>query len=427
MAGKQTGVQGLPGEPFVVSFRAAGADDSSGPDVRASAHGLRARVDAMVVAHRERGWSTYDQRALLRFVGDRSRTWTFDDGIVDERRWTESLEQFPDEVDLIKLTSQRSVIEIVRRGYEVGNESRSLIANVTAPAAGVDEAAAVLLDQLVESMAVPEFQTGFVHVDTIADPYSAVVTQESELKGDGLDFEVYGYYWAVALKTGHLERLGGVARVRREAPCARIETIEGPGHGLVCVLTESPLDMSVETVVAWRNYLQPVLRPGYAAGWEDIGARHTPLARPIWLFEGVPAPRFCRTYFQGKRPLSDPTTFAVEWADVVDDPEAPTCWLYPGKAFDPDIHFDVVAAAVRAWAMTGRAGQLYGTNGSLGPVTEVSWDTDDDYRRAMVWRFQLGDADHTEAIGRLAMLLDTLCRVDPFSAAEPPFLRLLVA
>jgi hypothetical protein len=292
-----------------------------------------------------------------------------------------------------------------------GRDIRSLSAWVEAPEAGADDASATLLDQLASCAEVPGVLTGYVHLDSIPDPYSAVMTETSRLSTDGFDAEVHGYYWAVLLTDGHLERLGGVSKVLREAPCQRVERLElGDRRGLLCVLTESPTELDPERLVAWRTFLSPTLRCGYPTGYEEIGQRGTPLYRPVHLFEGPPVPEGIRFVLRGEDEPAGPP-LRVDSAGDVQDPEWPTCWLYPGPCFDRERDPALVNAVVNAWFVTGVQGELFEVDGLLHRSTAATWETDDAGTEALVWQVDPGGCDPKAAIERLAAALSELASV----------------
>jgi hypothetical protein len=299
-----------------------------------------------------------------------------------------------------------------------------LSAHLRSPAAGVDAAAGALLDDLVAAAPEHGVQTGFVHVDSIADPYTEVVARDARLSADAFDVEVHGYYWAVLLTEGHLDRLGGVSRVRRAAPCARLAPA---GAGLLCVLTESPLELDEERVLAWRAFLAPVLRAGYPQGREDVGVPPGPLARPVWLFEGEPVPETTRFVLaHGHDPVGG--RLPLVWSDAVADPDRLTCWLYPDAAYDRARHDGAVEAVVHAWGVTGALGGLSDVDGHLGGVTGVTWDTDDSGTDALAWQVDVGPcADAAAPVQRLADALRDLAAVLAEDAGGPPFARLRIA
>jgi len=425
MSPRQTGVAGRPSEPFVVSFGVAGPHGAGAPALGALAGRLRETVGGIRARHRAEGWLKWDRWILMRVTpGGRQRSWVHDDGVIDEDRWRESLEGVPEEFDNVALSALPwGGLDLASPSQLVyGRDVRTLGAHLHTPAAGVDDASGALVDVLRDAAALEGVGSGFVHVDSIPDPYSEVVARVPRLSDDDFAVEVHGYYWAVLLSVGHLDRLGGGPRVRREAPCTRVEEV-GDGSRLLCVLSDSPLAMDAGRVVAWREFLAPVLRSGYPTGWEDVGSQHpTPLSRPLWLFEGDPAPRATTAVLQsgvdtGIAPVP------VQWLSSVQDPERPTCWLYPGPDFDRQRHSGVVSTVVRAWFLTGALGRLHDVDGRFHWSSDVTWDTDDAGADALVWQVELGDAPVEAAIARIAVALGMVASV----LGGDVFTRLVVA
>ena len=411
MPDSQTGVPGRPSEPFVVSFGVVGPSGSAARELAAPADRLWSVVSELRSGHVAAGWAR--GRRWTQFTvtpGGRQTSASYEDGVVDEDRWRAALADVPGRFERAGLTALPwGEVNLRDPSTEfLGADVASLSGWCRTPAAGVEEAAAALFAELRSAGGRPAVATGFVHVDTVADPYSEVVARPTRLSEDRFDVEVHGYYWAVLLTAGHLDRLGGVTRVRREAPCAAVEDVGRPSGGpaVLCLVTDSPLDLDHERVRAWRRFLAPVLRAGYPEGRENVGVHLTPLGRPLWLFEGEPVPATTRFVLaHGHRPGGRPVP--VEWSSTVDDPERPACWLHPGPAAG-DADLGAVAAVVRAWFATGAAGRLWGVEGRLHWVSDVTADTDPAGRRGLVWQVDLGDADREGAVGLLAAALGDL-------------------
>jgi hypothetical protein len=190
MSAVRTGLEGELDDPLVVSFGAVGAHDASGPDLRESTRGLRGRLDALRARHRGEGWVDFDSWVLSRtFPDGRASSWAYRDGVVDERRWDQSVEGIPDWYTTVSLDAEPwGTIQLAAPSpASQRNAVRSLSAWVEAPAAGVDEAAGSLLRQLALTAQEPGVTTGYVHVDSVADPYTAVVTDENRLTADRFD------------------------------------------------------------------------------------------------------------------------------------------------------------------------------------------------------------------------------------------------
>ena len=407
--GRQTGVHGEHSSPFVVSFGAAGFHHN-GPDLRGPITALRTRLASLKASHQREGWLDWDQWVLLRATPDgRQQHWAYMDGVIDDRRWEESVDGVPACFDSVLLSSGHwGQLHLASPSHVyLGARIRSLTAWVECPRAGVEATSAAFVEQLMVTADVQGVLTGFVHVDSTADPYTEVVTAPSRLSADRFDVEVHGYYWAVLLTDEHLERLGGMSRTRREAPCARVEPLRVKGgQGLLCVLTDSPLDIGAEAMLSWREFLLPVLRAGYPSGWEDIAEVGTPLHRPLWLFEGAPAPRLIRLVLEKRDSIGAHLT--VDWLDRREDPAWLTCLLYPGRQFDRELHPSAVAAVVNAWFVTGLHGRLLNVEGVLNRVTAPTYQADDRGDQALVWGVDPGTCEPSALIDRLAAALSEL-------------------
>jgi hypothetical protein len=70
-----------------------------------------------------------------------------------------------------------------------------------------------------------------------------------------------GYYWANILSQHHLEALGGLARVRQEAPCAAVDVLDEQAPLVLLRLSDDINRISDEELAALRAYLRPVLPP----------------------------------------------------------------------------------------------------------------------------------------------------------------------
>ena len=133
--------------------------------------------------------------------------------------------------------------------------------------------AEALLELLRSTASSTPTRTGFVHVDTIADPYRTALISRSRLTQDPY----------VDRRAGLL--LGGGADDRpprsspaacggssRTSPCHRVEVVEGSeGPVVLCTLTESPLDMDEAGVAGVEGRTsRPMLRDAYPVGWETL-------------------------------------------------------------------------------------------------------------------------------------------------------------
>jgi hypothetical protein len=416
---RQTGVLGEPTEPFVVSFAVAGRRVEPRRPALASGFEEARRLLERYEAGRDDLQELTGGWVLLRSsVEGVDRTWKWKRSAADGRRLTQALDGFPESFDTVWLNNVVWGGIFLEQG-DVARSGRSNIvlrADAKAPASHVDDLAGGLLGLLAAQAAVDGVETGFVDVDSIADPYTKVMVETARLAGDEFAREVHGYYWAVLLTQEHLAALGGLVALRDRSPCAVVEEIvTDHGPAALCRLTESPLDLDAERLLAWRRFLQPVLRPGYP-GWQDhVGVRRAPLHRPVWLFEGAPVPDGTSQTLTGGLKSDQPVP-AVDYG-VVGDPERPICLLYPGDGFDRTVHTELVEAIVGAWAAAGRLGLLYEVAGSIESCSGVGWDTHDDGADVLIWQFDAGDV---EVVGALERLASTLSLLEPPPDAHAP-------
>lgn len=94
-----------------------------------------------------------------------------------------------------------------------------------------------------------------------------------------------GYYWANILSKHHIDVLGGLMRVREEAPAVAADVIDEHAPVILLRLTGDINQVSDEELAALRAYLQPVLPPdrGYDPYYEgppprlvEAGASNAP-------------------------------------------------------------------------------------------------------------------------------------------------------
>jgi hypothetical protein len=411
---RQTGIEGSPMEPFVVSFGAVGQLDEGRPDLAPKF------IDALTLMEAFKSELTETWPYVVGWVLQRSslmgvdRSWHWANGIIDERKLAQALETFPQQTASIWLSnmnwgglqlSQDEVMSSSRR-------NSSLTAHAKAPQEYVDQMASSMLGLLEETAAVKGVESGFVHVDSIVDPYSQVVANLAGLSAEDFSAEVHGYYWAVLLTERHIHKLGGAVAIHREAPCAVIKDLDSAsGRSVLCVLTESPLEIDAKRMIAWRHYLRPLLRVGYPGWQHDVGVRRAPLHRPVWLFEGTPVPGATKHLLSfGLQPTQAPPQIDYR---TIKDPDSPICLLVPGERFDPAVHFDIVKAIVNAWCVTAQSSRLYDVKGTLGSCSGIEWDTADDGQRVIVWQVDTGDCDIVSAITLLTAALSQLEDLQP--------------
>jgi hypothetical protein len=201
--------------------------------------------------------------------------------------------------------------------------------------------------------------TGFVHVDSIADPYRELVVLESRLPDATLDGRVDGYYWCVAVGTEQLLALGGPEALR--AVCEVVEdAVVGGQPGALCLISSDPADLSGERLLRWRETLRPVLRPGYPGRLDMLFWPKSAFSRPVRLFEGMPAPAAARSVLTyGEEP--EGPELPLEWAT---DPDTATelGFVLEADKIPPDVA-GAVAAVVHAWAVSARHAALFDVEG----------------------------------------------------------------
>jgi hypothetical protein len=138
-----------------------------------------------------------------------------------------------------------------------------------------------LVRALLEGTAATSACTAFLTVDEAIDAYSYAI-----LPPGGLDHfpgflnYVHGYYWYTVLSPSHIARLAERGRHIEDAPVFRVDELVGDRVGLQ--LSELMLDYSDEQLLALREFLDPLLRPGRLS----------------------PAPRYGRTFETHDRPAT---------------------------------------------------------------------------------------------------------------------------
>jgi hypothetical protein len=107
-----------------------------------------------------------------------------------------------------------------------------------------------------------EAATGLITLDRVTggdSPYERAITADSTETRRRARELVHGYYWGTFLSETHVERLGGVARVRAEAPVALVEQLDQLTY---LQLTERVDDTPESSLRALRAFLEPLLPPG---------------------------------------------------------------------------------------------------------------------------------------------------------------------
>jgi hypothetical protein len=107
--------------------------------------------------------------------------------------------------------------------------------------------------------------TAYITVDEEADPYRRVIITEprNEIYPGFLRY-VHGYYWYTVVSPSHIKVLAEHNRRVDDAPVFSIDHIDGGRIGLQ--LSESLVEYSDEQLLALREFLDPLLRPGVLDG-----------------------------------------------------------------------------------------------------------------------------------------------------------------
>ncbi|WP_426573802.1 hypothetical protein [Aquihabitans sp. McL0605] len=276
------------------------------------------------------------------------------------------------------------------------------------PDDAIDSVAAARLDRLRELARCEAIVSGFVHVDTCHDPYQEIYASGNLRSVPSI--YAPGYYWAVLLTQPHIKALGGADAVIERAPVWRVEPIPRGTPTLLCVLTESPDDLTEEAVRAWREFLLPVLPFAVPRPLEGTREGRAPLSRPVWIFEGPALPRYSLTVLRGQvsHPivLPDMPVLQLEGPSVPpEDPSEPDvlhCSMPMGPRFDLEVHGPLIQAVVDAWLEMGLRGDLRDLDASLRSVNEtVEFHGGDGDPVVMEWGFAPGTADPMTALNIL--------------------------
>lgn len=394
----RTGIDDAPSEPFIVSCEILGMRDSAGKGPPLAGTWQRGRdcLHRIRDRHNSLGWRRSDFLELYRYTVEGQRQpASHTDGRPGDGWWEETVTGMGETYDIVGITGAYSWGQVDWRAPVLGryfgpDESDAFVADVTSPAAALEDDCLGWLEVLSESANVKGVHTGYVHPDSIADPYGKVVTECSRVSEDDFRSSVHGYYWAVLLTEGHLERLGGRKAVLAGAPCERVEDVGEAGReAVLCVLTRSPQEMDSDRVKRWRQFLLPVLRPGYPGCLEYVGrspGERIPLTRPVWLFEGTPTPGGLAGDTMGallggrlpEPPGSVPTAMPMEWATDPATGAFSALAVDLGPAFSEERHLAVVEAVVRAWEMTAQLRKLPEVPDiALGRVEDVAVRADE--------------------------------------------------
>jgi hypothetical protein len=326
----------------------------------------------------------------------RARTVRWEDGRVDMDAWLDGARRVGEDAMSVSLQGTGIGAEL----WEAG--AQPMMLTVLTPKLQSDRAGLVaesLLSLLGNAEATSTWQTGFVALDAVADPYGEYVRGNSGWTRWDPTACVAGYYWAVLLTPTQTEVLGGADAVLREAPVSR--ALRNPAGQILCVLNDSPLDVTLTQMDRWREYLSPVLVPGYAGDAERVV--EDPSKAPVWLREG---PLLSWQVGQAVRypelPVCDPPEIVC--LDLsVEKIARIAIELMPGT---PMVAVDLMRSTVRAWCLAGSAGFPTPVE---PPVMQRFTVQEPPHTAANEIRLSVtfGGSGGVDAIERLACALDT--------------------
>lgn len=399
----QTSVAGTPGAPFLVSASVSGPHCPAGPVLGPVAQGGLRALQTVRKHHAEHGWSPHDAWTFMRVTpGQQRDNKVWRSGKIPQRYWDESVAGVPDTFDTVQLDARPwGGLRLQAPALLLpGTPWRDVRLWLSSPAEGLAQATDTLVAWLVESMATPGATHGFVHVDGLADPYGTVVVEHSRFPGADLAGRVEGYYWCLALGEAQVAGLGGPDAVRATGLCDEVVPIDvGGGPGLLCRLTQDSADLTEARVRAWREYLLPVLRPGIPGRLDDLD-RGGSLSRPLWLYEGPPAPADAPSILVHGA-LLPPLTLPVE------APEGAVasldCELAVSSVTERDVA-KAVEGAVGAWCRSITAGVLVGDHDAV-EVTSSPVSAEEGMLR---WRLDAATPVSPEAVSLLVAVLQSL-------------------
>lgn len=111
--------------------------------------------------------------------------------------------------------------------------------------------------------------TGFITYETICarspqpTPYEDGIDARYIIASQSYNQYLRGYFWGNILTEEHLEKLGGIEKVQKDAPCAKVEKFKHySGKALFLQLTNDINHYSDDNLKLLKNYLIPVLPKG---------------------------------------------------------------------------------------------------------------------------------------------------------------------
>ena len=107
--------------------------------------------------------------------------------------------------------------------------------------------------------------TGYITLDHagVNSPYEDSIGLAYTRAAREFRKKLRGYYWGNFLSQEHILELGGVDRIKQDAPCHKVEELSsGEGNIIYLQLTPDIEDFSDAALRALKNYLKPLLPKG---------------------------------------------------------------------------------------------------------------------------------------------------------------------
>jgi hypothetical protein len=127
-------------------------------------------------------------------------------------------------------------------------------------AGGMDHLQGVLTTEFGRAASGLAASYGHIMLDRALTPAHEIDTGRTEFDPLDVKTHVRGYQWGTYLSAGHISILGGLDRVRAEAPVHRVEVMPGRGGPIVFLqLTPSLDQVSDDDLRRLKQYLHPLL------------------------------------------------------------------------------------------------------------------------------------------------------------------------
>jgi hypothetical protein len=209
---KQTGLEGTPTAPFVSSLQIVAYENADTPDLRPLVEAAWAAFAAAREAQLQSNDLRWKDLHFSRFTVDgRDRAWHWKSGRLNEDLWEESLDGVPELFSEVHLSvpqwGRLRYLSDCPAGPRSSSLYRMLALEIRNMGQDASSASHQLLDVLRHAATIEGIAGGFVHLDSIADPYSEVVDNWSRLAVNEFGTQVFGYYWSTLLTEGHLRVL----------------------------------------------------------------------------------------------------------------------------------------------------------------------------------------------------------------------------